>query len=160
MKKEHRIRINLKSLKADEIRTFKQHLNDSLSAYFDLQDERSGRKPPRPGIEITEETLTKAKLRGYQAPDNYDITILIHKGEGRLFLTDRNGFYNDLLTHEWSKTKGNVLIVLTANRTSVPPDKIVNGDVQTMATQGDQPTLLLFDAKKRIFTWNKVPSEL
>ena len=134
VKREHRIRVNIKSLKADEIRTFKQHLNDSLTAYFDLQDERSGRKPPRPGIEISEETLTKAKLRGYQAPDNYDITILIHKCEGRLFLTDRNGFYNDLLTHEWSKTKGNVLIVLTANRTPAPPNEIVNGDVQTMAT--------------------------
>ena len=29
-----------------------------------------------------------------------------------------------------------------------------------MATQGDQPTLLLYEEKKRIFVWNKVPNEL
>ena len=104
-----------------------------MTAFFDLQDSLSNRKSARPGIEISEETLTKAKLRGYSSPDGYDITILIHKCEGRLFLTDRNGFYNDLLTHEWSKTKGNVLIVLTANRTPAPPDKIVNNEIQTMA---------------------------
>ena len=63
--------------------------------------------------------------------------MLVHKCEGRLFLTDRNGFYNDLLTHEWSKTRGNVLIVLTANRTQVPADKVSNSEVQTMANQGD-----------------------
>ena len=26
-----------------------------------------------------------------------DIVIILHKCEGRLFLTDRNGYYNDVL---------------------------------------------------------------
>ena len=117
MKREHRIRVNIKSLKADEIKNFKNHLSESMTSYFDYQDEQSGKLNARPDIQISEETLTKAKLRGYTAPDSYDISILVHKCEGRLFLTDRNGFYNDLLAHEWSKTRGNVVIVLTANRT-------------------------------------------
>lgn len=52
------------------------------------------------------------------------------------------------------------MIILTGNRGAIPTDKIVNQDVTTMATQGDQPTLLLYEEKKRIFVWNKVPNEL
>ena len=53
----------------------------------------------KPEIEILEETFTKAKLRGYKSDEIVDVSILIHKCEGRLFLTDRNGFYSDLLLH-------------------------------------------------------------
>lgn len=57
-----------------------------------------------PDIIFSEEVLTKASLRGYKAPVEEtpaDITILVHKCEGRVFLTDRNGFYNDFLQEEW-----------------------------------------------------------
>ena len=73
-----------------------------------------------PEIEFSEEVLSKASLRGYTASTGMDIVILVHKSEGRVFLTDRNGFYNDLLADAWQKTNGNVLILLTANRTPVP----------------------------------------
>ena len=69
--------------------------------------------------------LQKADLRGYQSVKgkyNDDVVVLVHKSEGRLFLTDRNGFYNDFLADAWVKTKGNVIIILTANRTAVGAD--------------------------------------
>ena len=50
------------------------------------------------------------------------MTLLIHKCEGRIFLTDRNGYYNDLLREEWARTKGNVVIILTGNRNAVAAD--------------------------------------
>ena len=28
----------------------------------------------------------------------FDLAIIVHKSESRLLLTDRNGFYNDVLT--------------------------------------------------------------
>ena len=58
---------------------------------------------------------------------------MVHKSEGRVFLTDRNGFYNDLLADEWAKRSGEVLIVLTANRNKVPEDKLTNSDTLTMS---------------------------
>ena len=155
----------MKSLKADEIRNFKVQMNNSLEAFYKLQSmwmSLGAEGDRRPDIEIMEETLTKAKLRGYQSPpsEQPDVTILIHKCEGRLFLTDRNGFYSDLLLQQWIKTNGNVVIVLTGNRGAVPKDKLVNQDVSTMANQGDQPTLLLYEEKRRIFVWNRIPNEL
>ena len=164
MKKEQKIKVALKSLKADEIRNFKVQMNNSLDAFYKLQDRMSSGTEGngKPAIEFMEETLTKAKLRGYLSPasERPDVTILIHKCEGRMFLTDRNGFYSDLLLQQWLKTEGNVVIVLTCNRGAVPKDKLVNQDVSTMANQGDQPTLLLYEDKRRIFVWNKVPNEL
>jgi len=75
-----------------------------------------------PELEFTEEFLSKSSLRGYSSNELTDLTVLIHKCEGRVFLTDRNGFYNDLLREEWARTKGNVIIILTCNRNSVPAD--------------------------------------
>jgi len=68
-----------------------------------------------------------------------DIVILVHKCEGRLFLTDRNGFYNDLLASSFQKTGGDVFIALTNNKSSPVKgtDDLVNNDVDTMANAGD-----------------------
>ncbi len=50
--------------------------------------------------------------------------VLAHKCEGRLFLTDRNGFYNDLLQSAYQKMSkiseltledSHVMILLTSN---------------------------------------------
>ena len=80
--------------------------------------------------------LQKADLRGYQAvkgKHNDDVVVLVHKSEGRIFLTDRNGFYNDFLADAWVKTKGNVIIILTANRSPVAADQIINADVRKLS---------------------------
>lgn len=85
-----------------------------------------------PELVFSEEVLVKASLRGYEASkedEGADLTILVHKCEGRVFLTDRNGFYNDLLREEWISKRGNVVIILTANRTAVDADKLTNVDV-------------------------------
>lgn len=82
-----------------------------------------------PELEFREELLSKASLRGYQCPPTdaaVDMVVLVHKSEGRIFLTDRNGFYNDLLADAWMKTNGNVVILLTSNRTPVAHDQCTN----------------------------------
>lgn len=76
-------------------------------------------------------------MRGYSSSEPANVTILVHKCEGRVFLTDRNGFYNDLLAEAWTKTKGNVIILLTANRNPVADDQLANQDVMKMAQNGD-----------------------
>lgn len=81
--------------------------------------------------------LKKETLRGYQLVDKYDITILIHKCEGRMFLTDRNGYYTDLLAAHYLDTGGQVLIFLIANTTKTLDTELYNQDVTTMATKGD-----------------------
>lgn len=60
--------------------------------------------------------------------------ILVHKCEGRVFLTDRNGLFHDLLADSWQKKKGNVIILLTGNRTAVAPDQLTNADVEKLST--------------------------
>lgn len=60
--------------------------------------------------------------------------ILVHKCEGRVFLTDRNGLFHDLLADIWQKKKGNVIILLTGNRTAVAPDQLTNADVEKLST--------------------------
>ena len=62
-----------------------------------------------------------------------NVVVLVHKSEGRIFLTDRNGFYNDFLADAWVKTKGNVIIVLTANRSPVDADQIMNADIKKLS---------------------------
>ena len=88
-----------------------------------------------PEIEFSEEVLSKTSLRGYLSPNSAvaDLVVLVHKSEGRVFLTDRNGFYSDLLTDAWVKTKGNILVLLTANRTPVSFDRCSNQDIEKMA---------------------------
>ena len=93
-----------------------------------------------PEIEWTEEILQKSTLRGYTLPDTKekpDVVVLVHKCEGRVFLTDRNGFYNDLLVDCWTQTQGNVIILLTGNRNQVGLEEIVNSDVIKLAQHGD-----------------------
>lgn len=48
-------------------------------------------------LQITETVLYKSQLRGYEYRGTADIAVLHHRAEGRLLLTDRNGYYHDLL---------------------------------------------------------------
>ena len=83
-----------------------------------------------PEIEfISDEVLQKASLRGYSTTSDSDLVILVHKCEGRVFLTDRNGFYNDLLTDSWVKMRGNVILILTCNRNTLQKDQLTTLDI-------------------------------
>lgn len=52
---------------------------------------------PQLRLEVTEIPLLKSQLRGFEFKGSADLAVLHHKAEGRLLLTDRNGFYHDLL---------------------------------------------------------------
>ena len=68
----------------------------------------------------------------------------MHKCEGRVFLTDRNGFYDDVLANQFQSTKGNVVIVLTSASmpTTTSSDSAIDAllcnedDVGTMIKNG------------------------
>ena len=81
--------------------------------------------------------------------------ILVHKSEGRLFLTDRNGFYNDLLKESNEITIGFTIIILTNNRSKLLPNSLITDDINIAATKGDQPLLKKYSEKDQIQVWNK-----
>lgn len=74
------------------------------------------------------------------------MAILVHKCEGRLFLTDRNGFYNDVLDEINKSTMGSTMIILTNNKQKLLEDSfnLISDDISILATQGDQPSLLTY----------------
>lgn len=52
---------------------------------------------PQVALHISETPLLKSQLRGYEYHGSADLAVLHHRAEGRLLLTDRNGYYHDLL---------------------------------------------------------------
>ena len=72
----------------------------------------------------------------------------MHKCEGRLFLTDRNGYYNDLIPSVYKRFRGEFLLVLTHNTGILAEKALASDDIRTLAEEGGQPTLLLLDAKR------------
>jgi hypothetical protein len=82
-------------LKQNDIQETQAVILDSMQFYYEkIVSSEDVRKPT---LVFTEELLYKQNLRGYKCSGKFDICILVHRCEGRLFLTDRNGFYNDLL---------------------------------------------------------------
>eukprot|EP00742_Colponemidia_sp_Colp-10_P013617 GILJ01015394.1.p1 GENE.GILJ01015394.1~~GILJ01015394.1.p1 ORF type:complete len:329 (-),score=46.22 GILJ01015394.1:393-1340(-) len=94
--------------------------------------------------------LLKSALRGFQVKEDADLIILTHKNEGRVFLTDRNGFYNDFLLSAWKKTAGHVLILLTNSATA--DESLTNQQLTTLSTQGEQPTLGILARHGKVLT--------
>jgi len=52
---------------------------------------------PQVALHISETPLLKSQLRGYEYQGSADLAVLHHRAEGRMLLTDRNGYYHDLL---------------------------------------------------------------
>jgi hypothetical protein len=52
---------------------------------------------PQVALHTSETPLLKSQLRGYEYHGIADLAVLHHRAEGRLLLTDRNGYYHDLL---------------------------------------------------------------
>lgn len=140
-----RLQILLCSLKSQEI----QETQPLFSSVF-------------PHSNITPRVLSKSELRGLQL-DNVrpspDLVVVVHRNEGRALLTDRNGFYHDLLGSAWPLTRGNVLIVLT--RTVMKGDKELFDEtlLHNLSTQGEQPTIGAISALGRVMTWDTAPSK-
>jgi len=116
-----------------------------------------------PHSNITPRVLLKAELRGFQlaglrpAPD---FVVVVHRNEGRVLLTDRNGFYHDVLGSAWHQTRGNVLVVLTRAAPKANGELYDAQLVRSLSTQGDQPTIGAISAQGRLLTWQASPSDV
>ena len=55
---------------------------------------------------MREVELTKSGLRSFSTSQaqslRANVVVLVHKCEGRILLTDRNGYYNELIKHCYS----------------------------------------------------------
>eukprot|EP00927_Polykrikos_kofoidii_P068512 TRINITY_DN63876_c0_g1_i1.p1 TRINITY_DN63876_c0_g1~~TRINITY_DN63876_c0_g1_i1.p1 ORF type:complete len:316 (+),score=42.86 TRINITY_DN63876_c0_g1_i1:131-949(+) len=144
IKRVERLEIMVCSLKSQEI----QELVPVLSDVF-------------PHSNITPRVLQKSELRGIQlAPrPQPDFVVVVHKNEGRALLTDRNGFYHDVLGSAWQMTRGNVLVVLTRTELKADSELFDLGLLKSLSTQGDQPTIGAISALGRVLTWESSPSQ-
>jgi len=118
-----------------------------------------------PHSNVTPRVLQKAELRGFdlaqkpmKAPP--DLVVVVHKNEGRALLTDRNGFYHDVLGSAWQQTRGNVLVVLTKTESKGGGAELFDSQLlKSLSTQGDQPTIGAISSCGRVLTWETQPSK-
>lgn len=111
-----------------------------------------------PHSNITPRVLQKSELRGFEfkAPKaNPELVVVVHRNEGRALLTDRNGFYHDVLGSAWQITRGNVLVVLTRTELKGEADLFDEELLKSLSTQGDQPTIGTISTIGRVLTWDK-----
>jgi hypothetical protein len=114
-----------------------------------------------PQCNITSRVLQKSELRGFElkTSKNLDFVVVVHRNEGRALLTDRNGFYHDVLGSAWQLTRGNVLVVLTRTETKGGAAELFDMQLlQSLSNQGDQPTIGAISACGRVLTWETSPS--
>ncbi len=52
-----------------------------------------------------------------------------------------------------------MLILLTGNENPPVENELYNEDIETLASEGGQPTLLQYKARDLIMVWDKVPNE-
>jgi hypothetical protein len=115
-----------------------------------------------PQSNVTPRVLQKAELRGFELKPmkpHPDFVVVVHRNEGRALLTDRNGFYHDVLGSAWQQTRGNVLVVLTRTETKGGADLFDVQLLQNLSTKGDQPTIGAISACGRVLTWESSPSK-
>mmetsp|Transcript_19546 Transcript_19546/g.58608 ORF Transcript_19546/g.58608 Transcript_19546/m.58608 type:complete len:289 (-) Transcript_19546:30-896(-) len=114
-----------------------------------------------PHCNVTSKVLQKADLRGFQLAGQRpmpDMVVVAHRNEGRTLLTDRNGFYHDVLGSAWQNTRGNVLVVLTRVEPKADGELFDKQLLHSLSTQGDQPTIGAISALGRVLTWGEAPS--
>lgn len=143
--RQDRLEILVCSLKEKEI----QELTPVLQGAF-------------PHSNVTPKVLQKAELRGFELRlrPGPDLVVVVHKNEGRALLTDRNGFYHDVLGSAWQQTRGNVLVVLTRTDPKGGDTELFDSQLlRSLSTQGDQPTIGAISACGRVLTWESQPSK-
>lgn len=145
VKTQDKLSILVCSLKDKEI----QELTPVLQAAF-------------PHSNVTPRVLQKAELRGFelQLRPGPDLVVVVHRNEGRALLTDRNGFYHDVLGSAWQQTFGNVFVILTKTESKGGPAELFDAQLlRSLSTQGDQPTIGAISACGRVLTWESQPSK-
>lgn len=110
-------------------------------------------------VVINERILAKSLLRGFQFVENVDLLILQHRAEGRLLLTDRNGFYNDLLSSAYRLLEGRVLVVIMNIEQDPPEGALVSSEIYELAKYGDQPTIGVLAEMGKVVCFKSRPSD-
>lgn len=144
LKKTERLEILVCSLKQQEI----NELTPVLQSAF-------------PHSNVSSRVLMKAELRGLSLTGHRptpEFVVVAHRNEGRALLTDRNGFYHDLLGSAWQMTRGNVLLLLSRTELKAESDLVDQQLVRSLANQGDQPTVGALGAMGRVLMWQTTPS--
>lgn len=115
-----------------------------------------------PHCNVSSRVLVKAELRGMTLTGLRpvpDLVVIVHRNEGRVLLTDRNGFYHDALGAAWQQTRGNVLVILTRTQLKAEAELFDSQLLHSLSTQGDQPTIGAICAAGRVLTWDTAPSQ-
>ena len=114
----------------------------------------------RNNLIIAKKTLLKKDLRGFKYTGDADFIILHHKIEGRLFLTDRNGFYNDFIESVDRQTNGSFLILISQTRTDPQDNMLYTEEIDEVSRFGDQPTIGILAEKNKVICYRLNPTEL
>lgn len=62
---------------------------------------------------IAKHTVKKCDIQTFELKDDSDVTVILHRNEGRLLLTDKNGFYDSLIRQQFA-VKRTVRLTKTA----------------------------------------------
>jgi hypothetical protein len=112
------------------------------------------------GLAISKKTLMKKDLRGFKYTGNADLVILHHKIEGRLFLTDRNGFYNDFIESVYSQLRGRILILISNAQSDPEESKLYTDEIDEVSKFGDQPTIGILAQKQKVICYKLNPTQV
>mmetsp|Transcript_121809 Transcript_121809/g.279126 ORF Transcript_121809/g.279126 Transcript_121809/m.279126 type:complete len:201 (-) Transcript_121809:200-802(-) len=108
---------------------------------------------------VATKLLQRSQLRGFKWEDaqRHQLVVIVHRNEGRVLLTDRNGFYNDVLAQAWKHCGGHVLLILT----KAPVDNELFDEklIRNLADGGGQPTTGVLSDMGRVLTWDSEPSK-
>jgi hypothetical protein len=109
-------------------------------------------------LDFKEKQLAKSQLRGITSIEPTDFLILLHRAEGRLLLTDRNGYYNDLLAAAFRGLEGRVLIIITNVENDPDMNSLSSSEITELAKYGDQPTIGTLAEMGKVICYKSKPS--
>lgn len=110
-------------------------------------------------LEIKQTLLYKSQLRGFVYETDTDLVVLHHRSEGRLLLTDRNGYYNDFLGNVYRFVEGRVLVLITNIDEDPPEGALVSSEIYELSKFGDQPTIGILGDLGKVVCFKEKPSE-
>ena len=114
-------------------------------------------------------TLRKSDLRGFSfstgsmsaaAAGRPAAVVLVARNEGRVLLTDRNGFYEEVLEAACRQARGRIAVVLT--RCPVQDERSLCDShfINNLAEGGGQPKARALERARRLFTWDDGPNRV
>ena len=99
-------------------------------------------------VNITVDKRTKDNIDKYKcSKKNNDITFIVHKIEGRVFLLGKNGFYNKVVDVLKKKNNHNIYFILVIKEDD---DKIRKAMIEDLINKGGQKDLDYYYKNNRI----------